>query len=133
MIYFRRNVVCGIYFIGWSTYGSHGMNAVEMLTCKRPGRKKMGHRCFHKRRRRGTVTILQRDKVSQRGEQPAQGHITVTWKNHVHSHSSQMPSLVLFSGFNCPFPSHKIRSPASQTDLPLRKEKSAMLPWSKEH
>lgn len=86
---------CGVQctFIGWSAYAGYDMNVVEILKY----RKRKGHRWFHKRWRGGTISSLQTGTISQRWEQPAQGHIPTVGKNQIHSPFTNAKSCRLLS------------------------------------
>ena len=95
---------CGVWctFIGWSTYTGHDVNVVEILMHKKT-RKRKGHRWFHKRRERNCPQP-QTDKISQRGEQPAQGHSPTVGKNQIHSPFTNAKSCLLSFQLSLLFP-----------------------------
>lgn len=95
---------CGVWctFIGWSTYAGHDVNVVEILMHKKT-RKRKGHRWFHKRRERNCPQP-QTDKISQRGEQPAQGHSPTVGKNQIHSPFTNAKSCLLSFQLSLLFP-----------------------------
>ena len=95
---------CGVWctFIGWSTYAGHDVNVVEILMHKKT-RKRKGHRWFHKRRERNCPQS-QTDKISQRGEQPAQGHSPTVGKNQIHSPFTDAKSCLLSFQLSLLFP-----------------------------